>query len=331
MNSSAPQPLESATAPRDQLAALLKAAADPLRLDILQVLAHNSYGVLELARIFAVGQSGMSHHLKLLSAAGLTTGRREGNSIYYRRAMVAADSPLAGLQQSLYQAVDNLPQPNAVSEHLQTIAEERAQASREFFAHNLHKFRAQQDLIASYPVYGEQMAQLLANTPLKSTHLALEVGPGEGEFLPVLARRFTHVVALDNAEGMLERSRAHAGRLKLGNIEFIHGDTGDLARHKVLADCIVINMVLHHTPTPADIFQQLSDALTPGGALLVTDLCRHEQDWARENCGDIWQGFEPQDFSQWASKAGLEEGQSLYIALRNGFQVQLRQFFKPDF
>ena len=29
MNSSAPQPLESATAPRDQLAALLKAAADP--------------------------------------------------------------------------------------------------------------------------------------------------------------------------------------------------------------------------------------------------------------------------------------------------------------
>src|SRR5690606_14019956 len=136
---------------------------------------------------------------------------------------------------------------------------------------------------------------------------------------PVLARRFTHVVALDNAEGMLERSRAHASRLKLGNIEFIHGDTGDLARHKVLADCIVINMVLHHTPTPADIFQQLSDALTPGGALLVTDLCRHEQDWARENCGDIWQGFEPQDFSQWASKAGLEEGQSLYIALRNGF------------
>lgn len=330
MNSTA-RPLEAATAPRDQLAALLKAAADPLRLEILQVLAHNSYGVLELARIFAVGQSGMSHHLKLLSAAGLTTSRREGNSIYYRRAMVAADSPLAGLQQSLYQSVDSLPQSAAVSEHLRTIAAERARASREFFAHNLHKFRAQQDLIASYPVYGDQMAQLLANTPLKSTHLALEVGPGEGEFLPVLAGRFTHVVALDNAEGMLERSRAHASRLKLGNIEFIHGDTGDLARHKVLADCIVINMVLHHTPTPADIFKDLSGALTPGGALLVTDLCRHEQDWARENCGDIWQGFEPQDFSQWAGKAGLEEGQSLYIALRNGFQVQLRQFFKPDF
>src|SRR5690606_34838584 len=156
-------------------------------------------------------------------------------------------------------------------------------------------------------------------------HLALEVGPGEGEFLPVLAKRFGHVVALDNTEGMLERSRATAARHKLGNVEFIHGDTRDLARHKVLADCIVINMVLHHTPSPGDIFKDLSRTLTPGGALLITDLCRHEQDWARENCGDLWQGFEPEDFSQWALEAGLTEGQSVYMALRNGFQVQLRQ------
>lgn len=331
MNQQTAQTLTPDTANRDQLAALLKAAADPLRLDILQVLARNSYGVLELAHIFDVGQSGMSHHLKLLSAAGLTTSRREGNSIFYRRAMVTAGSALARLQQELYSCVDQLQPAAEVTGHLQAIASERARASQEFFSHNAHKFRAQQDLIASYPVYGDQVAQLLANTPFKSTHLALEVGPGEGEFLPVLARRFGHVVALDNAEGMLERSRATAARHKLGNIEFIHGDTGDLARHRVLADCIVINMVLHHTPTPADIFKDLSAALTPGGALLVTDLCRHEQDWARENCGDIWQGFEPEDFSQWALDAGLEEGQSLYVALRNGFQVQLRQFLKPDF
>ncbi|MDO6569309.1 ArsR family transcriptional regulator, partial [Gilvimarinus sp. 2_MG-2023] len=34
------------------------------------------------------------------------------------------------------------------------------------------------------------------------------------------------------------------------------------------------------------------------------------------------------DLTQWAEDAGLEDGQSMYIALRNGFQVQLRQFFK---
>ena len=97
----------------------------------------------------------------------------------------------------------------------------------------------------------------------------------------------------------------------------------------MLADCIVVNMVLHHTPSPADIFQDLSNALAPGGALLICDLCRHEQAWAREACGDLWQGFEPQDFSRWAQAAKLDEGQSVYFALRNGFQIQLRQFFKP--
>ncbi|MDO3388540.1 metalloregulator ArsR/SmtB family transcription factor [Gilvimarinus sp. SDUM040013] len=312
----------------DTLACLLKAAGDPLRLQILAILAQNSFGVSELARIFDVRQSGMSHHLKLLTAAGLTSSRREGNSIYYRRAMVLPEQPYAALQLSLFQSVDQLSSDPAVAGQCRAIAEERAQASQQFFADNAHKFRAQQDLIASYSVYGEQVAQLLSNTPFRSRHLALEVGPGQGEFLPALAKRFAHVVALDSAEAMLEHSREAAAKAKLNNVEFIHGDTSCLPQHRVLADGIVMNMVLHHTPSPADIFKDLSQALTPGGALIVTELCRHEQDWARENCGDLWQGFEPADLTQWASDAGLEDGQSMYIALRNGFQVQLRQFIK---
>ena len=313
----------------ESLVAPLKAAADPLRLEILAVLAQNSYGVSELARIFDVGQSGMSHHLKLLTGAGLTTTRREGNSIFYRRAMLAPGQPLADLQQALFASVDQLELRTAIRTQCAAIASERASASQQFFAANADKFRAQQDLIASFPVYGEQVSQLLNNTPLPSRHLALEVGPGQGEFLPVLAKRFSHVVALDNADEMLAHSRASADAAGLVNVEFILGNTASLADHRVLADCIVMNMVLHHTPSPLAIFKDLSEALAPGGALLVTDLCRHEQDWARANCGDLWQGFEPADFTGWAREAGLNEGQSLYIALRNGFQVQLRQFFKP--
>ncbi|NER61952.1 winged helix-turn-helix transcriptional regulator, partial [Pseudomonas sp. MAFF212428] len=51
----------------DALAALCKASGDPLRLKVLRALASDSFGVLELAQIFAVGQSGMSHHLKVLA------------------------------------------------------------------------------------------------------------------------------------------------------------------------------------------------------------------------------------------------------------------------
>lgn len=311
------------------LANLLKAAGDPLRLEILRVLSQDSFGVLELCRIFSIKQSGMSHHLKVLNNAGLLSSRREANSIFYRRAYLAPDHSFAALQQQLFATVDTLPIAEHLREPIRELQQERSLAAQTFFSENADKFRAQQDLIASYPVYAEQMTQLLNNTSLRAKNLALEIGPGEGEFLAVFAQQFNHVIALDNAANMLDKARTFASEKNLRNIEFIHGDTHSLLGHKVLADCIVVNMVLHHTPSPADIFQDLSNVLAPGGALLICDLCRHEQAWARETCGDLWQGFEPQDFSRWAQAARLDEGQSVYFALRNGFQIQLRQFFKP--
>lgn len=315
--------------PFNPLANLLKAAGDPLRLEILRVLSQDSFGVLELCQIFAMKQSGMSHHLKVLTTAGLLSSRREANSIFYRRAYLAPDHPLAAFQQQLFATLDQLPIAAHLRAPIRELQEERSQAAQAFFAENADKFRAQQDLIVSYPVYAEQVTQLLNNTPLRAKNLALEVGPGEGEFLAVLAQQFNHVVALDNAANMLDKAKHFAREHQLRNIEFIHGDTQSLPDHKVLADCIVVNMVLHHTPSPADIFQDLSKALVPGGALLICDLCRHEQTWARDACGDLWQGFEPQDFSRWAQAAQLDEGQNVYVALRNGFQIQVRQFFKP--
>jgi ubiquinone/menaquinone biosynthesis C-methylase UbiE/DNA-binding transcriptional ArsR family regulator len=320
-----PQPAVDA----QSLPNLLKAAGDGFRLEILRVLAQDSFGVLELCRIFNAKQSGMSHHLKVLTSAGLLSTRREGNSIFYRRSYLVPDSPLASLQQALFTSIDQLPVAESVQTQLRELEEERSLASQQFFAENAHKFREQQDLIASYPVYAEHMTQLLNNTPLRNWTLALEVGPGEGEFLPVLAQKFSQVVALDSSAEMLKKSREHSQKHNLRGMEFIHGDTHLLAEKKVLADCIVVNMVLHHTHSPADIFQDLSKALAPGGALLICDLCRHEQAWAKEACGDLWQGFDPQDFSRWAGAANLNEGQSVYFALRNGFQIQLRQFFKP--
>jgi DNA-binding transcriptional ArsR family regulator/ubiquinone/menaquinone biosynthesis C-methylase UbiE len=311
------------------LAQLLKAAGDPLRLEILRVLSQDSFGVLELCRIFGIKQSGMSHHLKVLTTAGLLSSRREANSIFYRRAYLAPDHSLAALQQQLFGTLDEQPLAEPLHAQIRSIQVERGSLAQTFFSENTHKFRAQQDLIASYSVYGDQVSSLLSNTPLRAKQLALEIGPGEGEFLPILAQQFTQVIALDNTASMLERARTFAQSQELTNIEFICGDTQSLPAHKVLADCIVVNMVLHHTPSPADIFQDLSNALAPGGALLICDLCRHEQAWARDNCGDLWQGFEPQDFSRWAQAANLIEGQSVYFALRNGFQIQLRQFLKP--
>src|SRR5690625_5783233 len=80
-------------------------------------------------------------------------------------------------KQTLFATLDRQPLSAEQTQRLKDLQEERAQASQAFFAQNADKFRAQQDLIASYPVYAEQVNQLLANTPLpgnqdrKSTRL----------------------------------------------------------------------------------------------------------------------------------------------------------------
>jgi ArsR family transcriptional regulator len=58
----------------------------------------------------------------------------------------------------------------------------------------------------------------------------------------------------------------------------------------------------------------------------VTDLCSHDQGWARDNCGDLWLGFEPADLTRWANDVGLTDITSVYLAQRNGFQIQVRLF-----
>ncbi len=158
----------------------------------------------------------------------------------------------------------------------------------------------------------------------------IEVGPGAGEFLPVLARQFSRVIALDSAAAMLSNAKSYCSDESVVNVDFVEGDTQYLRHELVSADCIVMNMVLHHTSSPADIFMDVSGALKLSGALLVTDLCRHDQGWAKQSCGDLWLGFEPEQLERWALLAGFKKVQSNYLALRNGFQIQLHQFCKCD-
>jgi len=299
------------------LAATLKAAGDPLRLEILRLLAQDSYSVLELCRIFDLRQPALSHHLKVLSQAGLVSKRREGNNLFYRRTAGSA------LIQQLFTGLDKLALTEERAATVTLIAAERAEASRRFFADYGNRFREQQELIASYSVYGPQVAQLL-----KPGRHALEVGPGEGEFLEELACRFGTVTALDLSQTMLERAQAFADDRGLQNIEFVCDDTRAAASRSESADCIVVNMVLHHTPDPAQIFHDLQKSLKVGGQLLIAELHDHTQDWARDACGDLWLGFAPQQLITWAADAGLHKGRSEHSALRNGFQVQIQEFIK---
>ncbi len=83
----------------DQARALLKALADPIRLQLVESLATGERCVCELTEQLALGQSRLSFHLKVLKDAGLLRARQQGRWMYYS----LRPGAIAGLQQWLDQ------------------------------------------------------------------------------------------------------------------------------------------------------------------------------------------------------------------------------------
>lgn len=328
-------PAQQAAAPTgtallSDLASMHKACGDLLRLEILRALRHNAFGVLELCNLFDVRQPAMSHHLKVLAKAGLVETQREGNTIFYRRTLATGESLLEDAILNLYAVIDQVELSPHYRERLQEILTQRAELSRAFFARHADEFRAQQELIATYDYYAEPALEVLLAADLPERAKVMEIGPGEGAFLGELSPHFHQVIALDNSADLLDRARSLAAERGWHNVEFILGDTSEAIRRGIKVDAVVMNMVLHHVPAPADLFEDCYQLLEEGGALVITDLGRHDQSWVKESCGDLWQGFDPADLTAWAEDAGFSEGTSLYIGVRNGFQVQIRQFLKEE-
>ncbi|MBD2550544.1 winged helix-turn-helix transcriptional regulator [Microcystis elabens FACHB-917] len=68
----------------DQARALLKALADPIRLQVIEALGGGERCVCELTEQLGLAQSKLSFHLKVLKEAGLLADRQSGRWIYYR-------------------------------------------------------------------------------------------------------------------------------------------------------------------------------------------------------------------------------------------------------
>ena len=323
-------PLKTASAQRqgalDKLGELHKALADSLRLQILRLLKNESFGVLELCRIIDIRQSALSHHLKILATAELVSTRREGNSIFYRRAFLTEGDIHAEIKKSVFEHLDSLPLEKNQQRKIRQIQLERSQLSLSFFNRNADKFKEKQGLIVEHAHYATTLHDLIDGLNLPTDTHVLEVGPGEGALLTELAGNFRHLTALDNSRDMLERSRSAIADAGYAHVDFILGDTSVAMKQKVSADLIIFDMVLHHISSPAKTFKDVAALLSSGGYLLVVDLNNHDQDWVRESCGDLWLGFDDSDLDHWASRAGLAIGQSSYLGLRNGFQIKMRVF-----
>ncbi|MCC1498161.1 methyltransferase domain-containing protein, partial [Alcanivorax sp. 1008] len=264
-------------------------------------------------------QPAMSHHLKVLAEAGLVERRREGNAIWYSRSL-ASDV----LHQALLDRIDDVSASSELAGRLAQVQARRAEHSRVWFERYAGE-EGQEELIAAYEDYAG-LALELALRSMPEGELAIEIGPGDGAFMQALSGRFQRLIGYENAPAQLARAERQLADAKVQNATLILGEWPAAAPDEAQADLVVLNMVLHHMPAPADSLRAAARRLKPGGILLVTELCRHEQHGAHDTCGDLWLGFEEQELLAWAKRAGLEQNEVQYLAQRNGFQVQVRTF-----
>ena len=68
----------------DRLVRVAKALGDPTRLELLRrIAAAGEICCKDLVALFPVSQATVSHHLKILTGAGLVSARRQGQFGYY--------------------------------------------------------------------------------------------------------------------------------------------------------------------------------------------------------------------------------------------------------
>ena len=303
-----------------------RAAGDALRTDILQALQQDSFAVLELSDILNVPQPALSHHLKILLNAGLVAQRREGNNIFYRRALIAPNNPLARLMRGIFGNLDELPMAAELQRGIEAVHRKRSTISRNYFTTHAREFRSHQARIGSAGVYASVVLDMLMASNCGRQRV-LEVGPGSGELMTCLIGKFDSVCAIDNAEAMLEQTRTELQTQGIDTVDFILSDFNDLEIDTPV-DAIVAGMVLHHLPSPAYFFRQAARLMHPQGVLVVAELCQHDQNWVRQACGDLWLGFPPEELDELAISAGFRSGQSQYLAQKNGFRIQVRCYTK---
>jgi ArsR family transcriptional regulator len=134
-----------------------------------------------------------------------------------------------------------------------------------------------------------------------------DVGCGTGSLTFELARFAGKVIGIDLSQEMLRRARAAARERDLNNVEFRHGDALELPLKPRTVDAAFCVMVLHFLPDPQRAIAELCRVTRPGGAVILVDLVKHQQDWMREQMAHRWLGFERHEIEGWFNAAGVSQ------------------------
>jgi ubiquinone/menaquinone biosynthesis C-methylase UbiE/DNA-binding transcriptional ArsR family regulator len=278
----------------------LKALADPLRLRVLAALSEDELTVGEVQEIVASVQSSVSRNLAILRDAGFVQDRKEGTNVYFS---LRQDMPEAAreLYQSLHARLAQLPEAKQDQARLRECRRRRLQRSRSYFEAVAGDW---EHIRNTY--FDDRVTSIAIEKLLPRGLVIADVGCGTGSLTFELARFAEKAIGIDLSTEMLRRARELAKARRVRNVEFRIGDALKLPLKSRQVDAAFCVMVLHFLPEPQRAIEELCRITRMGGAVIVVDLVRHNQEWMREQMAHRWLGFDRDTVEQWLRAAGAE-------------------------
>jgi SAM-dependent methyltransferase len=281
---------------------LFRLLGDESRLRLLALCAEEELTVGELATLLDESQPQITKKSQPLREAGLLVTRRDGTRTLLR----AQASDDAVVDAALAEGRTLCTRDGSLA-RVAAIVAQREDASR-------HYFDARAALADGEPVTtaaSELLAWLPVLAPLlPGRALAVDIGTGDGTFLPLLSPLYDRVVAVDRSAASLARCAARVAAWGLPNVRLREGavDDASLAQDTAQrggADLVLVARMLRHAARPQDVVAAAARLLRPGGHLALVDHVPHDDESQRAE-GAVWLGFEPTKLRAWLDAAHLD-------------------------
>ncbi len=291
-----------------------KALADETRMRLLNLLLRHELNVNEIVNVMGMGQPRISRHLKILTDCGLLKYRRDGLWVFYS----ASGEGQGGRFNELFQSfVDSDSELNSDYKTMRGILEEGMKEKTRFF-----------DSIASdwddikRGIFGTVNISKEIIGRITNCNIAADLGCGTGELLIPIKQKAKQVIGVDKSPKMLEEAEHRLASNGKG-IELRIGEMEHLPMRDQEADVAVINMVLHHLPSPDSSILEAGRVLKKGGWLIIVDLEKHQNEEMRKKYEHRWLGFTRKNMERWLSVGGFSPQEFVQYDARDGLKIDL--------
>ncbi|SMC25751.1 Methyltransferase domain-containing protein [Clostridium acidisoli DSM 12555] len=147
--------------------------------------------------------------------------------------------------------------------------------------------------------------KVLSKVDIKNKVVA-DLGCGSGFISLALASDAALVFSVDNSINMLKVLKKSAQEKVLNNVYPFKSSLTDISLFDESLDAVFINMALHHIKDAKKAISEMYRMLKKGGTVVISDVKKHNGEWAREEMFDEWLGFSNEEINGWLKETNFK-------------------------